>query len=134
MVTLGLVVAQFNRAVTEEMEASAREAAAERDATVVESVPVPGVYDAPLAADRLARRGDVDAVAVVGAVVTGDTDHDQVIGRATAAALTDVSLDRDTPVVLGVSGPGMSGAEARERVGKGAEAVNAAVEMVEALP
>jgi 6,7-dimethyl-8-ribityllumazine synthase len=73
-------------------------------------------------------------VAVVGAVVTGDTDHDQVIGRATAAALTDVSLDRDTPVVLGVSGPGMSGAEARERVGKGAEAVNAAVEMVEALP
>jgi 6,7-dimethyl-8-ribityllumazine synthase len=134
MVTLGLVVAQFNRAVTEEMEASAREAAAERDATVVESVPVPGVYDAPLAADRLARRGDVDAVAVVGAVVTGDTDHDQVIGRATAAALTDVSLDRDKPVVLGVSGPGMSGAEARERVGKGAEAVNAAVEMVEALP
>ena len=134
MVTLGLVVARFNRAVTEEMEASAREAAAERDATVVESVPVPGVYDAPLAADRLARRGDVDAVAVVGAVVTGDTDHDQVIGRATAAALTDVSLDRDTPVVLGVSGPGMSGAEARERVGKGAEAVNAAVEMVEALP
>jgi len=134
MVTLGLVVARFNRAVTEEMEAAAREAAAERDATVAETVPVPGVYDAPLAADRLARRGDVDAVAVVGAVVTGDTDHDQVIGRATAAALTDVSLDRDTPVVLGVSGPGMSGAEARERVGKGAEAVNAAVEMVEALP
>jgi 6,7-dimethyl-8-ribityllumazine synthase len=134
MVTLGLVVAQFNRAVTEEMEASAREAAAERDATVVESVPVPGVYDAPLAADRLARRGDVDAVAVVGAVVTGDTDHDQVIGQAAAAALTDVSLDRDTPVTFGVSGPGMSGAEARERVGKGAEAVNAAVEMVEALP
>jgi 6,7-dimethyl-8-ribityllumazine synthase len=133
MVTLGLVVAQFNRAVTEEMEASAREAAAERDATVAETVPVPGVYDAPLAADRLARRADVDAVAVVGAVVTGDTDHDQVIGSATAAALTDVSLDRDTPVTFGVSGPGMSGAEARERVGKGAEAVNAAVEMVEAL-
>jgi 6,7-dimethyl-8-ribityllumazine synthase len=134
MVTLGLVVAQFNRAVTEEMEASAREAAAERDATVAETVSVPGVYDAPLAADRLARRGDVDAVAVVGAVVTGDTDHDQVIGQAAAAALTDVSLDRDTPVTFGVSGPGMSGAEARERVGKGAEAVNAAVEMVEALP
>jgi 6,7-dimethyl-8-ribityllumazine synthase len=69
----------------------------------------------------------------VGAVVTGDTDHDQVIGHATARSLTDVSLDRDTPVTFGVSGPGMSGAEARERVGKGTEAVSAAVEMAQSL-
>jgi len=97
-------------------------------------VPVPGAYDAPLAADRLARRDDVEAVAVVGAVVTGDTDHDRVIADAAAEALVRVSLDRDTPVTFGVSGPGMSGAEARERVEKGAEAVNAAVEMVRTLP
>jgi len=70
----------------------------------------------------------------VGAIVTGDTSHDHVIGDATAQALTRVSLDRDTPVTFGVSGPGMSGAEARERVEKGAEAVNAAVEMVRTLP
>ena len=134
MTRIGIVVAEFNASVTGEMEEAALAAASDNGATVVETLHVPGTYDAPLAADRLARREDVDAVAVVGAVVTGDTDHDQVIGRATAGALTDVSLDRDTPVVLGVSGPGMSGAEARERVGKGAEAVNAAVEMVEALP
>lgn len=133
MTRLGLVVAQYNSAVTEPMAAAARDAAGERDATIDETLPVPGVYDAPLAADRLARRSDIDAVAVVGAVVTGDTDHDRVIADATAAALTDISLERDVPVTFGVSGPGQSGAEARERIDKGAEAVNAAVDMVETL-
>ncbi|WP_148413207.1 6,7-dimethyl-8-ribityllumazine synthase [Haloferax sp. KTX1] len=133
MVSLGLVVARFNSSVTEQMEEAARDAAAERDAEVVETIQVPGAYDSPLAADRLARRDDVDAVAVIGAIVTGDTDHDRVIADATAKSLTEVSLDRDTPVCFGVSGPGMSGAEARERVSKGAEAVYAATDMVEAL-
>lgn len=134
MTRLGLVVARFNASVTEPMAERAREAAGERDAEVVETVEIPGAYDAPLAADRLARRDDVDAVAVVGAIVTGDTDHDQVIGHAVAEKLADVSVERDTPVAFGVSGPGQSGAEARERVGKGAEAVNSAVDMYETLP
>ena len=133
MVSLGLVLARFNGSVTEPMAEAAREAAAERDAVVVDEVSVPGAYDSPLAADRLARREDVDAVAVVGAIVTGDTDHDRVIANATAETLTQVSLDRDTPVTFGVSGPGMSGAEARERIDKGAEAANAAVDLAEEL-
>ena len=133
MTAVGLVVAQFNSSVTTEMQAAAEEAAADRDVEIAEIVEIPGAYDSPLAADRLARRDDIDAVAVIGAIVTGDTDHDRVIADAAAQALTDVSLDRDTPVTFGVSGPGMSGAEARERADKGAEAVNAAVDMVEVL-
>ena len=73
------------------------------------------------------------AGAVVGAVVTGDTDHDRVIADTAAQKLSEISLDRDTPVTFGVAGPGMSGAEARERVEKGAEAVNAAVDLLEVL-
>ncbi|AFK18690.1 6,7-dimethyl-8-ribityllumazine synthase [Haloferax mediterranei ATCC 33500] len=133
MVSLGLVVARFNSSVTEQMKEAAHDAAAERDAEVVETIHVPGAYDSPLAADRLARRDDIDAVAVVGAIVTGDTNHDEVIADAAAKSLTEVSLDRDKPVTFGVSGPGMSGAEARERISKGAEAVYAATDMVEAL-
>jgi 6,7-dimethyl-8-ribityllumazine synthase len=133
MVSLGLVVAEFNRSVTEQMESAAVETADEAGADVVDVVRIPGVYDAPLAADRLARRDDVEAVAVVGAIVTGDTDHDSVIGHATAQKLSAVSLDRDTPVTFGVSGPGMSGAEARERVEKGAEAVDSAIHLAEEL-
>ncbi len=133
MVELGLVVAEFNRSVTEQMESAAVETADDAGADGVELVRVPGAYDAPLAADRLARRDAVDAVAVVGAIVTGDTDHDEVIAHATAQKLTDVSLDRDTPVAFGVAGPGMSGAEARERVQKGAEAVDSAIHLAEEL-
>ncbi len=133
MTAVGVVVAQFNSSVTTEMQAAAEAAAAERGAEIVDVIEVPGAYDSPLAADRLARREEVDAVAVIGAIVTGDTDHDQVIAEAAAQGLTDVSLERDKPVTFGVSGPGMSGAEARERSEKGAEAVNAAVDMVEVL-
>ncbi|MFB6132443.1 MAG: 6,7-dimethyl-8-ribityllumazine synthase [Halanaeroarchaeum sp.] len=133
MVALGLVVAEFNREITKPMEAAAVEAAEEADATVVETVYVPGAYDAPLAADRLARREDVEAVAVIGAIVTGDTKHDETIGHATAQRLSDVSLDRDTPVTLGVSGPGMSGDEARARTHKGNDAVESAIHLAEEL-
>jgi 6,7-dimethyl-8-ribityllumazine synthase len=135
MVQLGLVIAQFDKSgsLIAEMAEAAREAAAGREATVVEEVAVPGAYDTPLAADRLARRSDVDAVAVVGAVVEGDTDHDQVIADAAAQGLTDVSLDRDTPVTLGITGPGMSRDEAGARVGYGARAVESAIDLAENL-
>jgi len=133
MVSLGLVVAQFNASVTEPMESAAREAAAEHDAEIIETLRVPGSYDTPLAADRLARRADVQAVAVIGAIVSGDTGHDRVIADAAARGLTEVSLDRDKPVTLGIAGPEMSGAEARERIDNGAQAITAAVEMVETL-
>ncbi|PSQ67129.1 MAG: 6,7-dimethyl-8-ribityllumazine synthase [Halobacteriales archaeon SW_9_67_24] len=133
MHSLGLVVARFYDDLAMEMEEYAHEAAAEHGAEITDTIPVPGAYDAPLAADRLARRESIAAVAVLGAVVSGDTDHDQVIARSAAKGLTDVSLDRDTPVSFGVVGPGMSGAEARERAEKGAEAVATAVDMVEAL-
>jgi len=133
MVTLGLVVAEFNAPITEQMEESAREAADELGAAVGETLRVPGAYDTPLAADRLARRDDVDAVAVVGTIITGDTDHDQKIAEAAYGRLTDVSLDRDTPVALGISGPGMTPDEARARTDNGAKAVESAVQLAEEL-
>ena len=135
MVALGLVVAQFNkqRPITHEMESGAREAATEAGAEIVETVEVPGSYDSPLAADRLARRDDIDAVVALGAIVTGDTDHDRVIADAAAQGLTDVSLRRDTPVALGITGPGMSQAEAEERIEYGASAVRSAISLAEEL-
>lgn len=135
MVTLGLVVAQFNkeRPITHEMEAAGRDAAAERGVEVADTIEVPGAYDSPLAADRLARRDDIDAVAVIGAIVTGDTGHDRVIADAAAQGLTDVSLNRDTPVAFGVTGPGMSQAEAEERIDKGASVVESAIDLAEEL-
>ncbi|WP_135304501.1 6,7-dimethyl-8-ribityllumazine synthase [Haloarcula amylovorans] len=131
MVQLGLIVAQYDKhgAVIEAMRQSANAAAADHDADIVETVTVPGAYDTPLAADRLARREDVDAVAVLGVIIEGDTDHDQVIADAAAQGLTDVSLQRDTPVTLGIIGPGMSKDEAEARTDKGGSAVTSAIEL-----
>jgi 6,7-dimethyl-8-ribityllumazine synthase len=131
--SIGLVVSRFNRPITERMESAARGAAEERGATIVETSLVPGAYDTPLAADRLARRADVEAVAVVGAIVTGDTGHDRIIADAAAKGLTDVSLSRDKPVTLGITGPDMTAEEANERVDYGASAVESAIDMAEGL-
>jgi 6,7-dimethyl-8-ribityllumazine synthase len=135
MVRLGLVVAQFNKEspVTEEMERRARERISERGGEIVETIEVPGSYDTPLAADRLARREAIDAVVAIGAIITGDTDHDQVIADAAAQGLTEVSLDRDTPVALGIIGPGMSHDEARARIDYGATAADSAIDMAREL-
>jgi len=130
MVQLGLVVAQYDKHgdVIDAMQQSARDAA-DADTTIVETLTVPGAYDTPLAADRLARREEIDAVAVLGVVIEGDTDHDKVITDAAANGLTEVSLDRDTPVTLGIIGPGMSKDEAKARTHKGGSAVTSAIEL-----
>ncbi len=133
MVTLGLVIATFNAPVTEEMAASARSAAEEAGVDIATEIEVPGAYDTPLAADKLARREEIDAVAVLGAIITGDTDHDDVIGAAAAQKLTDVSLDRDTPVTMGITGPGQSADEARARTDYGARAVESAIDLATEL-
>lgn len=130
---IALVVSEFNRELTRRMEELARDRADELDVEVAETVQVPGAYDSPLAAKRLAERADVDAVAVLGMVVEGDTDHDEVVVDSAAKALTDVSLETDTPVTLGVAGPGMTADEARERVDYGERAVEAAVELAGTL-
>lgn len=133
LMKIALVVSEFNRGLTREMEDLAHDRADELEVEVVDTVHVPGAYDSPLAAKQLAERDDVDAVAVLGMVVKGDTDHDHVVVDSAAKALTDVSLQTDTPVTLGVAGPGMTAEEARERVDYGARAVEAAVELAETL-
>lgn len=134
MVSLGLVVAQFYEELAAAMEGRADESISDHAAEITERVYLRGVYDTPLAADRLARRDDIDAVAVLGVVVSGDTDHDQIVARTAARKLSEVSLRRDTPVAFGILGPGMSSAEAYDRIGYAAEAVTVASETVEALP
>jgi len=129
---IGLVVAEFYEELTGKMLKKAEEAA-ENNGLETKVVKVSGAYDTPLAADRMARKEEIDAVAVIGAVVSGDTDHDQVIAHSVGEKLSQISLDRDKPVALGITGPGMSGDEAKAREDYGAEAVNAAAKMLENL-
>jgi len=67
-------------------------------------------------------------------VLTGDTGHDLVVAHTAARKLSDVRLQRDTPVTFVALGPAMSSVEAYERIEYGVEAVPIAVETVGELP
>ncbi len=130
---LGLVVATYHEPIAEQMETQARAMADDLGVVVEHTYHVPGAYDTVLPADRLARRSDIDAVAVIGTIITGETDHDQVIAHAVANQLHEIAREYDTPVTFGIAGPGMSPAVANERIDYGANAVRAAVELVAEL-
>ncbi|OUJ19017.1 Riboflavin synthase beta-chain RibH [Methanonatronarchaeum thermophilum] len=130
-VKLGFVISEFNYDVTESMRELAVRHADFLDANVVEEVFVPGVFDMPLAIKSLLERDEIDAVVTLGCVIEGQTDHDQVVASQTSRKITDLSLDYDKPVSMGVSGPGQTRHEAQQRVDYAKRAVESAVKMAE---
>lgn len=132
-VRLGFVVSEFNRDLTQQMEVLGREHATFLGATVEKTLYVPGVFDVPLAAKRLAREKGIDGVVVLGAVIEGATEHDEVVIQHAARKMADISVEHEKPVSLGISGPGMSRLQAHERVEYAKRAVESAVKMVRRL-
>ena len=113
---IALVVAEFNGEVTSRMQAVAEERAAQLEITVRHVAHVPGSYDMPVVVDALLRREDVDAVVTLGAIVRGQTKHDEVIAHAAAQALSGLAVRHKKPVSLGISGPGMQERHAYARI------------------
>ncbi|MCS7131409.1 MAG: 6,7-dimethyl-8-ribityllumazine synthase [Hadesarchaea archaeon] len=134
MVKLGIAASEFNWEVVGPMLEFARRHAAFLRAEIVVEMLVPGVFELPLAAKVLIERHDVDAVVTLGAVIEGETQHDEVIMQQTARKLIDLAVQYGKPVSLGISGPGMSRVQALERVNEYARrAIEAAVKMAERL-
>lgn len=133
MARLGFVVSEFNRDITYQMELLGREHAQFLGAEVTSVVYVPGVFDMPLAAKKLLRREDIDAVVTIGCVIQGETAHDEVVVSQAARKLMDLSLEFDKPVALGITGPKMSRPDAHKRVDYAKRAVEAAVKLLQRL-
>jgi 6,7-dimethyl-8-ribityllumazine synthase len=123
-----LVVSEFNRDYTDALLASARKALKGHELKVVR---VPGAFEIPLQAQRLARTKRYAAVIALGVIWRGRTLHAEEILRAVTDALMRISLETDVPViheVLAVSAE----AEARARcmgvkLNRGCEAAQAAL-------
>ena len=130
---IGAVVAEFNYDLTHMMLELAKEEAKIRDCEIVQVVPVPGVFDMPLAIKKLLEKDDIDTVITLGAVIEGVTDHDQIVAQHASRKIADLSLDFEKPVALGISGPGMTRLDAHKRVEYGKRAVEAAVKMCDRL-
>jgi 6,7-dimethyl-8-ribityllumazine synthase len=102
--SIAVVVSRFNQALTEKLLAGAQEALGKCgiDGDSVDVVWVPGSFELPLAAKRLAESGRYDAIACLGCVLRGETPHfDYVAGQA-AAGIGRVELDTGVPVAFGV--------------------------------
>jgi len=130
---LVIVAAQFNHEVTDLMVEEALARAKERGVRVTSLVRVPGTFEIPLTIQRLLDRPDVDAAVAIGAVIKGETLHDEALMNAVPKALLEVELRSGKPIGLGITGPGMTDEQALARVGKGAEAVDVAVAMHDLL-
>jgi 6,7-dimethyl-8-ribityllumazine synthase len=130
---IALVVSDFNFDVTSLMLERARQHAEFLGVEVSHMVHVPGVYDMTLAVKKLIKRKDVDGVVIIGAVIKGDTKHDELIAGATANAAVDLAIQFDKPVGLGITGPGMDRMQAVDRIDNAKNAVESVVRMVKAL-
>ena len=134
MINLAIVVSEFNKEITFRMLDRAREQSARLGAKIVCVFYVPGSFDMPLAVEALLKKKNVHAVVTLGAVIKGDTRHDDIVAENAARLVSDLSLKYGKPVALGVSGPGMTVDQAKERAELvPARAVNAAVAMVNRL-
>ncbi len=134
-----LVVSRFNSFITERLLDGAldclrRQGVADDNLTVVR---VPGAWEIPVAAKRLAQGGSCDAVICLGAVIRGSTPHFDYVAAEVSKGIAHISLDTGVPISFGILTTDTL-EQAIERAGskagnKGFAAAEAAIEMVNLL-
>lgn len=131
---IAIVGTEFNEKITNRMMDVAQEKAKLLKLNVKHTCKVLGAYDVPIIVNALLQKKDVDAVVTLGAIIKGQTKHDEVIANSTAKSLTELSLKYQKPVSLGISGPGMQERHAYARIRPVAErAVEAVVKLSKEL-
>jgi len=128
--SIGIVCSEFNFDLTQTMLEMAKEHAKFLDVDVAKVMMVPGVFDIPLAVKALMKDKTIDAVVTIGAVVEGETEHDQVVIGQAARKLTDLAVEYEKPVGLGITGPVMSRLQAEDRIERAKDAVEAVVKQL----
>lgn len=134
-IKIAIVVSEFNSEITYAMLDFAKKSVSKLGAaTLMYVCYVPGCYDMPLIISEMLKRADVDAVVTLGAIIKGETRHDELIANSIAKSFIDLSLKFSKPVALGISGPEMTLQQAKDRAEIiSLRAVNAAVMMTQRL-
>ncbi|CAD6368485.1 6,7-dimethyl-8-ribityllumazine synthase [metagenome] len=128
------MISEFNEEVTSRMLLVAQEKAKIMKLKINYTCKVPGAYDMPIIVNALLQKKDVDGVVTLGAIIKGQTKHDELIAHSTARALTELSIKHQKPVSLGITGPGMQERHAYARIRPVAErAVEAVVKVSDEL-
>ncbi|OEF99554.1 6,7-dimethyl-8-ribityllumazine synthase [Vulcanibacillus modesticaldus] len=136
---VGIVISRFNEFITGKLLSGAKDALIRHgvEENDIEVMWVPGAFEIPLAAKKMAQTNKYDAVITLGAVIRGATPHFDYVASEVAKGVAAVSLQADIPVVFGVLTTD-SIEQAIERAGtkagnKGFEAGVTAIEMANLL-
>lgn len=134
-----LVAARFNRDVVDKLVQGALGALQQHGVGEdrIDMAWVPGSFEIPLVAERLARSGKYAAIIALGAVIKGETDHYEYVAGPAAQGVAQASLTTGVPVIFGIL-TCRTEEQALDRAGgkegnKGADAALAAIEMVNLL-
>ena len=136
---IGIVAARFNQEIVDTLLDSALTTLSAHgiDDKAISVVRVPGAFEIPLAAQRLAKTARLDAVILLGTVIRGETPHFDFVAGQCAHGATRVGLDCDIPVIFGLlTTDTLDQAWARaggDHGNKGHEAALAALEMITVL-
>lgn len=133
---IGIVTARFNDFITSKLLEGATDAFVRHggDPDTLDVVRVPGAFEIPLAAKKMAESGKYDAVLCLGAVIRGATPHFDMVANEATKGVANVSLNTGVPVIFGILTTD-SIEQAVERAGtksgnKGFDTMNTAIEMV----
>lgn len=136
---IGIVKSRYNAKVVDRLLSACLDCLTEAGIGTdrIQVVEVPGAFEIPLAAQRLALKETCDAVIALGAVIRGETPHFEYIAGECARGLARIALDQDLPVIFGVLTVD-SMEQALDRSGapesnKGAEAARTAIHMIHVL-
>ena len=127
---IAIVVSEFNNEITSKMLEVAIEKAKNLKLNIKYTCRVPGVFDMPIVIDSLLKKTEIDAVITLGAVIKGQTKHDELITNTAVRTIVELSLKYQKPVTLGITGPGMSERQAQARIRPVAERAVEAVEKI----
>ena len=136
---IGIVAARFNEFITSKLLGGAVDAFVRHggDEDDLDVAWVPGAFEIPLVAKKMARSGKYDAVICLGAVIRGATPHFDMVANEATKGVAHVGLESEIPVIFGILTTD-SIEQAVERAGtkagnKGFEAMTTAIEMVNLL-
>lgn len=130
-IRLAFVVSEFNYDISYLMLQRALEHAKFLEVQVTYIVKTPGAFDMPILIQELVEKKDVEGVVTLGAVVEGDTKHDEIVAQHASRKIADLAVQYRKPVTLGVSGPGMTRLQGVERIDDFARrSVEAAVKLI----
>ncbi len=131
---IAIVISEFNREITEKMEKACEQHVKKMGHKIAEKFYTYGALDVAVPLQSLLKKKNIDAVVLLGAVVSGETDHDKVVVDGALKAVIDLSLKYSKPIGWGISGPKQTWKQADTRAEEYAQrAVEAVVKIKEQL-